>query len=328
MAVEKINITRQRRKQLDHDVTPAELTELRSAIGSLGWVARQTRADLAYVQSRLAQRVSRATVADLLEANQAVDQAIDFRDDGVHFPASNLDPDKLTVFVCADAAFAGQDCEETGPIADGTKSQYGFVLGVTDGRILGEGEAPVHILEWSSATVKRICRATLAAEGYAVTEGAEAAEWVRYLLTEMQYPNVLLKDIDEKSHGKQAVWFSDARSLVDMISKDAGRPSDKRLRITLAALKQTLNQPSTYCKWIDTLNMLADGLTKEGVEKTALLREVMARGVWSHAQTDKAKAVKEASRAGRAHRAQKRRDLKATLKQATVCLAIVVDLLP
>eukprot|EP00969_Alexandrium_andersonii_P269522 11912576-Alexandrium_andersonii.AAC.1 len=66
---------------------PAELSELRSVVGSLGWVARQTRADLAYVQSRLAQRVSRATVADLLEADQAVDQAIDFRDDGVYFKA-------------------------------------------------------------------------------------------------------------------------------------------------------------------------------------------------------------------------------------------------
>ena len=65
MAVEKINLTRQRRKELDQDATPSELTELRSVVGSLGWVARQTRADLAYVQSRLAQRVSRATVGGL-----------------------------------------------------------------------------------------------------------------------------------------------------------------------------------------------------------------------------------------------------------------------
>ena len=141
----------------------------------------------------------------------------------------------------------------------------------------------------------------------------------------MQHPNALLKDIDEKRHDKQTVWFSDARSLVDMISKDAGRPADKRLRNTLAALKQTLNQPSTDCKWIGTTTMLAGGLTKAGVENTAPLREVLGRGVWSHAQTDKAKAVKEASRAGRAQRAQKRRDLKVlSLSASTLPAADIV----
>ena len=57
------------RKQNDK-VTKGELTQLRSAIGNLAWIARQARPDLAYKVSYLQTCVKSATVTTLKECNK------------------------------------------------------------------------------------------------------------------------------------------------------------------------------------------------------------------------------------------------------------------
>ena len=52
-----------------------ELHDLRSVIGQLGWIAGQTRPDLAFDLCDLSSRIKNATVQDLLRANKVVIKA-------------------------------------------------------------------------------------------------------------------------------------------------------------------------------------------------------------------------------------------------------------
>lgn len=47
----------------------------------------------------------------------------------------------------------------------------------------------VHVLEWSSSSIKRVVRSTLSAEAYGVIDAAaEAAEWVSLIIAEIRSP--------------------------------------------------------------------------------------------------------------------------------------------
>lgn len=48
------------------------MSQLRSAVGSLSWLARQCWPDLAYAVSKLQVVVGRAPVADLVKANKTI----------------------------------------------------------------------------------------------------------------------------------------------------------------------------------------------------------------------------------------------------------------
>ena len=59
-------------------VSKGELTQLRSAIGSLAWIARQARPDLLYKVSYLETTVKAATVSTLKECNRVIDIAVGY----------------------------------------------------------------------------------------------------------------------------------------------------------------------------------------------------------------------------------------------------------
>eukprot|EP00972_Heterocapsa_arctica_P104045 15334143-Heterocapsa_arctica.AAC.1 len=56
-----------------------------------------------------------------------------------------------------------------------------------------------------------------------------------------------------------------------MLSCDCGLAQDKRLRVMIAQLRQMLHNPLTTVRWIDTLLMLADALTKLEAERELIL---------------------------------------------------------
>ncbi|XP_064622512.1 uncharacterized protein LOC135484764 [Lineus longissimus] len=67
-----INISKARALKKDDMVTEKERTELRSKIGQILWIARQTRPDVFFDASYLASRVNQAKVKELLEANKVI----------------------------------------------------------------------------------------------------------------------------------------------------------------------------------------------------------------------------------------------------------------
>ena len=79
--LEAIDLTKEKRKQHDDLLDAAEISELRSGNGALGWVARQTRPDVAFYTSKIAQAMGMPRVKDVLLYNKAVHLLKESRDE-------------------------------------------------------------------------------------------------------------------------------------------------------------------------------------------------------------------------------------------------------
>ena len=113
--------------------------------------------------------------------------------------------------------------------------------------------------------------------------------------------------------GRPAHLLTDARSLVDAVSSDVGRTRDRRLRIVLAALRESMDEEQININWVDTACQLADVLTKEGIEREHMF---LAMRCWVDVSApEEAIARKEASRAQRAARADLRREARAEARR-------------
>ena len=78
-------------QKLSDKLSPDQITKLRSVVGSLAWVARQGRPDLAYRVSYLQTAINGATVGLLHECNKVVDLAHKQLEDVVfQFPRDHL----------------------------------------------------------------------------------------------------------------------------------------------------------------------------------------------------------------------------------------------
>ena len=128
------------------------------------------------------------------------------------------------MLVTQDAGFANAEHE---------KSQCGLVCCLTfSPELLKTGRFDLStIISWQSSTIKRVVRSTLAAQGYAVSEGLESAQRFRHLLTEAHMARSFLKDVEKESLKRPAIVFTDSDSLANTVKKDVGQSHDKRFRI-------------------------------------------------------------------------------------------------
>ena len=85
--------------------------------------------------------------------------------------------------------------------------------------------------------------------------------------------------------------------------------TDKRVRIVIANLKQMLQEYKTQLLWIDTLQMLADGLTKLDADCEILMRS-MDSCEYSILATEESRQLKERTKASR----QRARELRNAAK--------------
>eukprot|EP00434_Breviolum_minutum_P038574 symbB.v1.2.034224.t1/scaffold4384.1/size41667/2 len=206
------------------------------------------------------------------------------------------------VFCMADSSFAN---------GENHKSQCGYLVGISWPHITSGEETPILILEAYSGSIKRVCRSTLAAEANGFLQGTEAADFVRSLLLEMLNPEKKIHELEASYIKHKMIAFTDAKSLESTLNKDAGAPSDKRVRILLAQIKEMIgitgydDENNLQVWWCDTAQMLADVLTKIGCEREPLL-EAMSSGLWKLEASEVAKAKKQSIREGRQRRKQQK----------------------
>ena len=263
-------------------VSNAQRTMLRSVIGSLAWVARATRPDLAYRVNALQQRVTTATIETLREANRVVALALNDPDRSIVYRAQlPWQPGKLAVVTFCDASFAAEQ---------GHKSQRGRLHYLTSHEAASNPDAkthPMHLISFSSSTMKRVCRATLQCEAYSLQHANEHGDRLRASVLE------LLGQLPAQGEWEEVarrillhVQYTDCRSLSDhLLSPVPKQVEDKRLAIELAGLRQALWEGDELShqafapfrdvlRWIPTHLQLADCLTKS--MKPHLLNGVVA----------------------------------------------------
>ena len=191
------------------------------------------------------------------------------------------------------------------------KSQCGYIIGLTIPEIKDGGEVPFLMVEAYSGSIKRVCRSTLAAEANGFLQGSEAGDYLRSILVELKNPGRSLRELESEFGKPPMVAITDAKSLKSTIVKDAGQPSDKRVKLLVAQVKEMLaytdyEDGNQQVVWCDTSQMLADVLTKSGCEREPLL-QVMDTCVWRLQPSEEARMRKLMIRAGRQRRKTEKR---------------------
>ena len=150
----------------------------------------------------------------------------------------------------------------------------------------------VMVVSFSSTTIKRVCRATLQAETYALQNAQESGDRIRAALAELYGNGSKGTDWDLRARMRiPHICLTDCRSLADNLNTEApSRVQDKRLQIELSALCQSIftEDGVTSCEaypnggdrvdWIDTATQAADCFTKS--MKPDFLIKVIDSGVY------------------------------------------------
>ena len=284
-SVDYMPLDRHRRSMVNAPLTPEEITSFRGLIGQLGWAARQTRPDVMVNVSMAAQSIGSPKIRDVVNLNKTVKMLKETSEATWH----------VAVCVFADSSFAN---------TEGLKSQCAYVVTITLPEIREGGPTPLFVLETYSGSIKHVCRSTLAAESNGFLTGCEAGEYVRALLMEFQHPTEDFNTLEREYAKSKLLCMTDAKSLESTLNKDCGQPTDKRVRILVAQIKELIGEntyeddDAAFAHWLDTSQMLADVLTKVGCEREPLLA-ALHDGSWQLSPSSEALAKKARIRAGR-----------------------------
>ena len=226
----------QKNRKASDPITSGDERQLRSVVGSLSWLSRQCRPDILYRVSRLQSSIKGSKVATRTEANKLLKMALGQGPEIRYRHSGSLDFMKLGVFTASDASFAGETQ---------LKSQQGRVHFLCPTDQLRDPEnclLDVMLVSYSSTTIKRVCRATLQAETYALQDAQEAGDKIRAVLAEM-YGHLASGPswYDSAREHVPHVMLSDCRSLVDHLNVEVpAKVQDKRMQIELSVLRQSI----------------------------------------------------------------------------------------
>ena len=245
-------IDTQQLKDRKREMSQEELTLLRQLTGIVNWAARATRPDLCFDMIDLSTKFQGGKVDDLIRAKNV---AARLKKTSATIMISNLDDIKeCEVVVYTDAAFRN--------LNDNTDSCGSYVIFLINKR---NGKcAPI---EWKSGKLKRKVHSTLGAETQALYNGLDAALGIKLLIKEVYGGKIDLR----------VRALTDNKSARDSVYSES-EVSERVLRGDIAMIKEMINTNRVEeIKWVTGQNMLADLLTKRGVNKLPLI-EVLENG--------------------------------------------------
>ena len=307
--IEPIRLAPERTKQIEDDATPAETSQLRSIVGSESWVVRSCRPEHLFDVSSLQQVMNKAKISDLVHANRVMKELQSTSKRGLTFKPG-LDWYNSIMCVIGDSSF-GNETEwiDTWQEFEPHRSQGGKILALGDQQLADVQPGMLHVLSFGSTVVRRVCRSTVQAEAYNLDLCVEEADLLRAAIVDLR--GLLDRRSWELSAASKmhSAWFTDCKSLSDALCRTVlSNIADKRLGITLAAMRQSLwrcpggglaiprlmegrpEETTDSVSWIDTSVMPCDCLTKS--MQTDTLREILDTNLWDPRQSEDAKAQK------------------------------------
>ena len=162
-----------------------ENTCLRSVVAAMAWVARQVRPGLSYRVSKLQSVAGQGYVKDMRDCNKVLEYAHETSSLGIHFASEGISWDDAVVCSISDASFCNETVNIAGVLEPG-RSQQGYMVALAPAGIVNMSEAVIHPISWSSTHIKRVCRATLMAETFAMIKGTEAGIRIRAAIVDMK----------------------------------------------------------------------------------------------------------------------------------------------
>ena len=141
------------------------------------------------------------------------------------------------------------------------------------------------VVDWYARKQPHVCRSTFAAELHGALDAHGQALIVQHLLTEiMQGPASPSELARLQSAGQLKPPLHvciDARSVYDAITAPRfSTPADRTMAIHVLAFREFVRDGLVHTLWwIDTVDMLADGMTKGAVDRRALIA-ISSDGRW------------------------------------------------
>ena len=117
-------------------------------------------------------------------------------------------------------------------------------------------------MDWSSSTIKRVARFTLAAESVAASTCVVRAVYVRVISAEaLGGPAVRAARWPDLARDVPMLFVPDCRSMVDHIRKTGASTDEKRVAMDVADLRAGVDAGNLGA-WVATKRMVADCFNK------------------------------------------------------------------
>ena len=314
--LETIPLSKERKQEVDSPATREEQSQLMSVVGSLMWISRSCRPGISYRVSKLQTAVRKPVVSDIILANQVVrfvqqdpTVGLTYRP-GLRWPKSG-ERVQICIAAVSDASH-GNDEEyiDEWEEREAFRSQGAKLIFLADIDMTDDNKtkAMVHLVSFSSNVQKRVVNSTIKAETYQLAEVIESADLIRAAMADI-HEKIDRRDWENSSAAfMKSVWSTDCRSCYDTLQRPIAKTVNKRLGMQLAELRQYLwrakgsslpdqttledrpAEPTDQIRWVDTLVMVADALTK--AMRDDLLQKVINTNVWDYTQTEDMKYVK------------------------------------
>jgi hypothetical protein len=236
----------ERLKQKEEPMNQEELTSYRGMVGTLNWTVGNTRPDLSFEMIHLSTRFKGGKIEDLACAKKALNN---LQRNAAYVTLSNVqDAKQCEIWCFSDAAFRN--------LNEGVDSAGGYVILVVN--TINGLCAPV---DWKANKIKRKVASTLAAETISLGSALDAAVGVRDMITEVTGGNVVL----------QIKAIVDNKSCRDAVYSTTS-VTERKLRAEIAVVQELLEDKIiSEVKWIRGQHMLADIMTKRGVNSGPLM---------------------------------------------------------
>ena len=234
----------------DEDANETQKTELRRLVGKLNWI-QVSRPDIGFETRYLSTILHIAKIKDLHRANKTL-KYLKSEHNVIKFPALS-NTNNLFLLTFSDASF--------GNLPSG-HSQAAYVI------LLCDEQYNCSLLSWNSFKLQRVCTSTLGAETLGLNEALEQSILLSTIYSEVINPN--------PNATIPITALTDSKSLVNA-SATTNFVKSKSLRITIAALRESLEKNEFTLKWIDSKYQISNCLTKAGAS-SQILRQVIMTG--------------------------------------------------
>ena len=255
--VHKLDMEKPKDKYLHDKLDEEQTKKLRSAIGTIRWLADQTRPDVAWACLYLNTKQLEPTWREVKLFNATVDKILRMPVDIIY---RKLEPSKWYVTVFCDASH--------NTICDGTGSVAAYIIFLSNGYEKTKRRRCC-ILGWRSAKIKRVCKSSTDSETLALSEAMEEADLVRDQIIQM---TGIQKDL------VQIEGWCDSGNALDLIEQRTATMGNIPLRNELQLIKEMKDDNRIKdLRWVSGSEQLADSLTKKNAGDTNLI-ETLNKG--------------------------------------------------
>ena len=252
-------------------LTTSQHSDYLSLLGGLSWLS-QTRLDMCiYVQAL--QRAAQSPTVGHLQRLNCVVKWVRRKPAYLHYRQLS---GPIKVAVISDAAFRRED--KTG------LAMRGCIIALAETHASHPG-GHIQIIDFYSRRQRRVVRSTFGAELNALVDGFETGKLLAFTMAELLQAGhtiASLRTLEEKGEFPTPIEaVIDCRSIYDaLVPSDTKVPTEGSLVMILLQIKEALVTGVLKALWwVDTADMLSDGLNKGLVARTALL-STSSTGLW------------------------------------------------